>query len=514
MDLDLVELSRVQFALTVMFHYLFPPLSIGLGLLMVLMEGMFLRTGDPQYEAMTRFWTRIFAVNFAVGVASGIVMEFQFGTNWAAYSRFVGDVFGSALAAEGIFAFFLESGFLAVLVFGWGRVGPRMHFFSTLMVFLGSCFSSVWIVIANSWQHTPAGYRLVEHEGALRAEITDFWAMVFNPSAMHRLGHVLLGAFILGAFFVMSISAWYLLHRRHEAFAKKSFVIALCVGALASWGELASGHSQARAVAVNQPAKLAAFEGHFESADHGTEMWIIGWPNVEAERVEYGIAIPKMLSFLVYDDFDRPVAALDQFPKEDRPPVVVPFVTYHVMVSLGFLFIGMTSLGLLLWWRGRLFEQRWLLWAFVVAVIGPYVANQAGWVAAEVGRQPWVVYGLLRTSDGVSATVPAEQVLISLIAFGLVYTALFGLWIYVVNEKIRHGPPEPVALAGPPGPAEGFVEAAASVGVGRGGHSYTETEREVAARSSAMLVQQAMEGEGDGEAEGDGEGEAEKGAPR
>lgn len=491
MDLDLVELSRIQFALTVMFHYLFPPLSIGLGLLMVIMEGMFLRTGDPQYEAMTRFWTRIFAVNFAVGVASGIVMEFQFGTNWAAYSRFVGDVFGSALAAEGIFAFFLESGFLAVLVFGWGRVGPRMHFFSTLMVFFGSCFSSVWIVIANSWQHTPAGYRLVEHEGALRAEITDFWAMVFNPSAMHRLGHVLLGAFILGAFFVMSIGAWYLLRRRHEAFARKSFVIALWVGALASWGELASGHSQARAVAENQPAKLAAFEGHFESADHGTEMWIIGWPNVEAERVEYGIAIPRMLSFLVYDDFDRPVAALDQFPEEDRPPVVVPFLTYHVMVGLGFLFIGMTSLGLLLWWRGRLFEQRWLLWAFVVAVIGPYVANQAGWVAAEVGRQPWVVYGLLRTSDAVSATVPAEQVLISLIAFGLVYTALFGLWIYVVNEKIRHGPPEPEAIAGRPGPAESFVEAAASVGVGRGGHSYTETEREAAARSSAMLVREA-----------------------
>jgi cytochrome bd ubiquinol oxidase subunit I len=495
MDLTLVELSRIQFAFTVMFHYLFPPLSIGLGLLMVIMEGLYLRTGDPQYEAMTRFWTRIFAVNFAVGVASGITMEFQFGTNWAAYSRFVGDVFGSALAAEGIFAFFLESGFLAVLVFGWNRVGPRMHFFSTVMVFLGSCFSAVWIVVANSWQHTPAGFHLVEHDGAMRAEITDFWAMVFNPSAMHRLGHVLIGAFILGAFFVMSISAWYLLRGRHEAFAKKSFVIALVVGALASWGELVSGHAQARAVADNQPAKLAAFEGHFVSADHGTEMWVVGWPNVEAQRVEYGIAIPRMLSFLVYDDFDRPVAALDQFPPEDRPPVVVPFVTYHVMVGLGFAFIGMTTLGLVLWWRGRLFSQRWLLWAFVVAVVGPYVGNQAGWVAAEVGRQPWVVYGLLRTSDGVSATVPKEQVLASLVAFGVVYLALFALWIYVINEKIRHGPPEPTPRRGAAGGDEGFVGAAASAGVGRGGHSYTDTDREVAARSSAQLERSAVEAE-------------------
>lgn len=476
MDLDLVELSRAQFALTVMFHYLFPPLSIGLGLLMVIMEGLFLRTGDPQYAAMTRFWTRIFAANFAVGVATGIAMEFQFGTNWAAYSRFVGDVFGSALAAEGIFAFFLESGFLAVLVFGWDRVGPRMHFFSTVMVFLGSTFSAVWIVIANSWQQTPAGYHLVEHEGVMRAEITDFWAMVFNPSSMHRLGHVLLGSFILGAFFVMSISAWYLLRRRHEAFARKSFTIALVVGALASWGELVSGHSQARAVAENQPAKLAAFEGHFVSAEHGTEMWIIGWPNVEAQRVDYGISIPKMLSFLVYDDFERPVAALDRFAPQDRPPVVVPFISYHVMVGLGMLFIGMTSLGLLLWWRGRLFSQRWLLWGFVVAVLGAYLANQTGWVAAEVGRQPWVVYGLLRTSDAVSALVPAEQVLISIIAFGLVYLALLAVWLFVINEKIRHGPLEPETIAEAARAREGLVAAAAAVGVGRGGHSYTEGE--------------------------------------
>ncbi|MCA9650841.1 MAG: cytochrome ubiquinol oxidase subunit I [Myxococcales bacterium] len=485
MDLDLVELSRAQFALTVMFHYLFPPLSIGLGLLMVIMEGLYLRTRDPRYEAMTRFWTRIFAVNFAVGVASGITMEFQFGTNWATYSRFVGDVFGSALAAEGIFAFFLESGFLAVLVFGWDRVGPRMHFLATTMVFLGSCFSAVWIVIANSWQHTPEGYHLVMHEGAWRAEITDFWAMVFNPSAMHRLGHVLLGSFILGAFFVMSVSAWYLLRHRHEDFARRSFAIALVVGALASWGELVSGHSQARAVAENQPPKLAAFEGHFHSADHGTELWLFGWPDEQAQEVRYGVSIPGMLSFLVHDDFDVPVPGLDQTPPEDRPPVVVPFISYHVMVGLGMLFIAMTSLGLVLWWRGKLFTQRWLLWLFVVAVIGPYLANQTGWVAAEVGRQPWVVYGLLRTRDAVSTVVHPEHVLASLVLFSLFYLALLLIWLYVVNEKIRHGPPAPRPHHA--GRAQGLLDAAAAVGVGRGGHSYTETEEEVAARSSAAL---------------------------
>ena len=229
--MDVVLLSRIQFALTIMFHYLFPPLTIGMGVVLVYLEGRYLKTREPIYETAARFWTKIFALNFAVGVATGIVMEFEFGTNWAVYSRFVGDVFGSALAAEGIFAFFLESGFLAVLVFGWDRVGPRMHFFSTLMVSLGSIFSSIWIVVANSWQQTPAGYHLVVvgRGGAdhLRAEITSFWELVFNPSTIQRLVHVWLGAFVLGAFFIMSISAWYLLKRRHEAFARRSFSGAL-----------------------------------------------------------------------------------------------------------------------------------------------------------------------------------------------------------------------------------------------------------------------------------------------
>ena len=476
MGLDVVILARIQFALTIMFHYLFPPLSIGLGLIMVLMEALHLRTGDRQYEAMTRFWTKVFAVNFAAGVATGIVMEFQFGTNWATYSRFVGDVFGSALAAEGIFAFFLESGFLAVLVFGWDRVGPRMHFFSTLMVFFGSMFSSVWIVIANSWQQTPAGFHVVGEGDMARAEITDFWAVVFNPSAMHRLGHVLLGSFILGAFFVASISAWYLLKGRHLEFAKRSFTIALIVAALASYGELISGHAQAQAVAENQPAKMAAVEAHFHSEDGPTGMVVFGWPDEEAETVHGKVEIPYMLTFLIHEDFETPVPGLDQFPKEDRPPVLIPYLSYHVMAGLGMYFIALTTFGLFMLWRGKLFETRWLLWVFVGSVILPYAANQTGWVAAEVGRQPWVVYGLLRTKDAVSKVVPAEQVLLSIVMFSLIYLALFGLWLFVTNEKIRHGPEEPEDL--PPRVTvrvlEELLHAAGSLT--RSGRGLTESE--------------------------------------
>lgn len=344
------DLSRIQFALTIMFHYLFPPLSIGLGLLMVFMEGMFMRTGDAQYHAMTRFWSRIFAVNFAMGVATGIVMEFQFGTNWANYSRYVGDVFGSALAAEGIFAFFLESGFLAVLVFGWDRVSPRMHFFATCMVSLGSIFSAVWIVIANSWMQTPAGHVIdpVEH----RAIIQDFWALVFNPSSMIRLFHTLMGAFILGAFFVMSITAFYILRGRHLDFARKCFTIALVFGAVCSAVMLVSGDWQAREVGTHQPAKLAAFEGLFHTTDGPTGMYLIGWPDTKNERV-VGIQIPYVLTYLMYRDFKTPVVGLDRFDADVRPPVRLPFMTYHLMIGLGTLFVILTLAGVYFRWRGK-----------------------------------------------------------------------------------------------------------------------------------------------------------------
>ena len=433
---DVEILSRVQFALTVMFHYLFPPLSIGLGVLLVLMEGMYLKTRHPQYEAMAKFWTKIFALNFAMGVATGIVMEFQFGTNWATYSRYVGDVFGSALAAEGIFAFFLESGFLAVLVFGWDKVSPRMHFFATCMVALGAFFSSIWIIVANSWQQTPAGFHIVGEGLQARAEITDFWAMVFNPSSLHRLTHTVIGAYILSAFFVMSIAAYYVLRGRHLDFAKRSFTIALWFGLVASLAAPISGHFQGQKVAVTQPAKLAAMEGHFVTGDGGTPLYLVGHPDASGGRTR-GVAVPGLLSWLVHGDAAKPVTGLDQFPREDWPPVAITFHSFRLMVWLGLLFIALTALAAWLHWRGRLFETRWLLWVFVWAVPLPYIANQVGWIAAEVGRQPWVVYGLLRTSDALSKAVKAEQVLGSIIMFLLIYALLFAVFLFILDQKIK-----------------------------------------------------------------------------
>jgi cytochrome d ubiquinol oxidase subunit I len=445
--MDAVILSRIQFALTIMFHYLFPPLTIGLGALLVFLEARYLKTKDPQFEAATKFWTKIFALNFALGVASGIVMEFQFGTNWAGYSRYVGDIFGSALAAEGIFAFFLESGFLAVLVFGWDKVSPRMHFFSTLMVALGSIFSAVWIIVAVSWQQTPAGFVIrdfVTPAGTVkRAEITDFWSVVFNPSAMDRLVHVLIGAFILGSFFVLSISAFYLLKNRHVDFARKSFMTALVVAAIASIAMLASGDSQGRLVAIHQPAKLAAMEGLYETTEGGTPIRIFGIPDSEARIVRYNIQIPGLLSFLVHRDFTTPVDGLDKFDPDETPPVAIPFFSFHIMVGLGVYFIVLTLYALWCRMRGTLFQKKWLLWVFVFSVIGPFAANQLGWVATEVGRQPWIVYNLLRTSGAVSQNLSASQITGSIIMFGVIYTLLFALWIFLLNDKIQKGP-EPV----------------------------------------------------------------------
>ncbi len=474
MDMSVLTLSRFQFALTIMFHYLFPPLSIGLGGLLVIMEAMYLKTGDLHYEAMAKFWTKIFAVNFAMGVASGIVMEFQFGTNWATYSRYVGDVFGSALAAEGIFAFFLESGFLAVLVFGWDKVSPRTHFFSTCMVALGAIFSSIWIVVANSWQQTPAGFHIVGQGLGARAEITNFWAMVFNPSSMHRLVHTLIGAYILAAFFVMSIAAWYILKGRHLDFAKRSFSIALVVAALASLAEPISGDLQARQVAQTQPAKLAAMEAIFQTGNEPTPLYLFGWPDTQEQRVNHGLAIPGLLSLLAYGDSQKPVAGLDQVPRGDWPPVAATFHSFHIMVWLGLLFVALTFVGLYFRWRGTIFEKRWLLWVFVLVVPLPFVANQFGWVTAEVGRQPWVVYGLLRTSDALSKAVTANQVLGSIIMFIVIYALLFVVWVFVLDRKIKQGPDEVITV--PAATVPGGLFGVAGLRAGMGGASLTESD--------------------------------------
>ena len=438
--MDVLLLSRVQFAFTVAFHYIYPPLSIGLGVCLVIMEGLWLKTGNPLFHQMARFWTKVFALTFSIGVATGIVMEFEFGTNWATYSRYVGDVFGSALAAEGIFAFFLESGFLALLLFGWDKVGRKLHYFATCMVCLGAHFSAIWIIVANSWQQTPRGFKIEQTALGPRAVITNFWEMVFNPSSVDRLTHTVCGAWMAGAFLVISVSAFYLLRQRHEAFAKASMKVGLGVGVVAAALQIVTGHESAVGVTKNQPAKLAAFEGLFHT-ETNAPLHLFGWVDETRETV-HGVALPGMLSVLAHGRADAPVTGLVEIApdKQDRPPVQPVFQFFHIMVGIGFALAGLAVLAAFLCWRGKLFQQRWLLWVLVFSVLEPQIANQAGWFTAEMGRQPWIVHGLLRTSEGLSAKVQSEAVLTSLILFTLIYALLFAVFVYLLNDKIQHGP--------------------------------------------------------------------------
>jgi cytochrome d ubiquinol oxidase subunit I len=434
-------LSRIQFALTVSFHYIFPPMSIGLGLILVVLEGLYLKTKNPQYEALAKFWTKMFAITFTVGVATGVVMEFEFGTNWATYSRFVGDIFGSPLAIEGLFAFALESTFLSILLFGWNRTKPSTHFIATIGVWVGSMLSAVWILVANSWQQTPAGFHIVGNGLKVRAEITDFWAMVFNPSTVDRVMHVWLSAFIVGGFFVLGIHAYYLIKGKHVELSKKAFKIALLVVAISSFAQLLSGHGSANIVAKYQPTKLAALEGHWD-AKAPADMYLFGYVDKKNEKTT-GVAIPGGLSFLTHKDFKAPVEGLKAVPKADRPgPLNIVFQSYHIMIVLGMFFIGFSLLMLFLWWEGKLFDYKILLWVSFAGIFLSQIATQVGWYAAEIGRQPWIVYKLLRTSDALSKAVQAEHVVFSIILFGLIYLIIFGIFIYLLRKRTLIGPEE------------------------------------------------------------------------
>ena len=483
--MDVEILARIQFAFTVAFHYIYPPMSMGLALVLVLMEGTYLATGNRLYHRLAHFWTRIFAVIFSIGTATGIVMEFEFGTNWATYSRFVGDIFGSALAAEGIFAFMLEAGFLSLLLFGWDKVGKKMHFFATCMVCLGSHFSAIWIVIANSWMQTPAGYHLevtrngvasslppdyvlqTADIGHVRAVIDSFWGMVFNPSSMERLSHVVLGAWLTGAFLVISISAYYLISGRYRRFAKASMTIAVFLAAFATICQMVSADATARGVARNQPIKLAAMEGVYKTKDY-TPMNLFGFVDTKTQKV-YSLQIPGLLSFLVYHDFKTPVPGLDQLPSEEFlavrhpgkspeelaalrphywPQIAAVFQTYHLMIIIGSMLFGLALGSLFLLRKGLLFQTdriliRLWLFALIFSVIGAHLCNQAGWFTAEMGRQPWIVYNILRTSQAVSKVVSADQVIGSLFLFFAIYGLLFFAFLYLLNRKIQHGPNNP-----------------------------------------------------------------------
>jgi len=441
MDAEL--LARIQFAFTVGFHYIFPPISIGLSWLIFILLTKYVKGKDESFKEIAYFWIKLFGITFAIGVATGITMEFQFGTNWAQYSRFVGDIFGAPLAAEGLLAFFLESTFLGVLLYGVNKVSPRFYWFSSLLVAIGSTLSAFWIIVANSWQQTPAGF--VIRNG--RAELTNFAEAVFNPSTMPRYLHTVNGALITGAFFMIGISAWYLLKKRHVQFATKSLMVSLVVGLVASLAVLPLGHYHAVQVAQTQPTKMAAFEGLWETRDHAP-LLLFGIPSKSEERTLAAIEIPSLLSILVGGTPSTVVKGLKDFPADERPPLHLPFFSFHFMVALGLFFIVITALSLYLHVKGKLAEKPWLLKVLFFSLPLPIICNEFGWIAAEVGRQPWIVQGLLKTKDAISIVVPDYQIALSLLIFVLLYAFLFTTWILLLKREIVKGPKTSSAVGG------------------------------------------------------------------
>lgn len=433
-------LSRVQFAFTISFHFIYPPISMGLGLLMVVMGFLHLRTRDPVWRQSSLFWVKVYGLVFALGIATGVVQEFQFGTNWATYSRFVGNVFGSLLAAEGIFAFFLEGGFLGLMLFGGDRLGPRMWLLASILVVAGAHFSAIWIIMANSWMQTPQGYTLQTTQWGQQAFMTTFRDILFTPSFLPRLTHTLVASWMVGATLVMSVSAWYLLKHKHLEFAKKNLMLALWFFAVLSVLQLfVVGARMAITVTNYQPVKLAAMEGLWQSQSCAP-MYLVGWVDVQ-NQTTYGLSVPCLLSLLAYMDPQAVVAGLTSFPSDVWAPINWVFQVYHLMIDLGLLFPLIGAAGLFYWWWGRrVYAVRWLLWIFVSTIALTEIATIAGWWTAEIGRQPWIVWNLMRTVDAVSPNLTTAQVLLSLTMFILLYALLFALFIFLLNHKIQAGP--------------------------------------------------------------------------
>ncbi len=434
--MDAVLLARLQFALTIGFHFFFPPITIGLSWLILIAETLGWKRNEAVYVRIGTFFGKILGLTFAVGVASGIVMEFQFGTNWAEFSKFVGDIFGAPLAAESVFAFFLESVFLGLFLFGRNRVSRRVHWFSALMVAVGSTLSAFWIIAANSWQQTPAGF--VIRNG--RAELTSFSEAIFNPSTIIRYLHTVDACLISGAFLMSGVAAYYLLRNREREFAETSLKMAVLVGLVASLLEVMPfGHEHARQVARTQPEKFAAIEGLYTSRT-GAPLVIFAYPTDKPPALKAPVEIPGLLSLLAFGDMNAPVKGLDQFPYDEIPPLWLTFVSFHNMVILGFYFIGIMAIAALKLYRGTLWNSKPVLRALLWSIPLPLIACQLGWIAAEVGRQPWIVYHVLKTTDAVSYTVTAGEILFSLILFTAIYCCLGSLYIFLLVRKIRQGP--------------------------------------------------------------------------
>jgi cytochrome bd ubiquinol oxidase subunit I len=437
-----VLLSRIQFAFTIGYHFLYVPISLGLGLVMVLAARRYRRSGLEVDRAGADLWLRLFAATFAVGVASGLTMEFAFGTNWAAYSRFVGNIFGAPLAAEGLFSFFVESTFLGIVLFGKTRISSRMYYASTWVVFGAAVFSAFWILVANSWMQTPAGY--VVEDG--RAVLTNIWAAIFTSSLAPRFVHTLVATFMTGSFFAAGVAAYYLLKRRHLDFARKALTAALVVGVLTSVAQPFIGHWHAIEVAANQPVKIAAYEAVYTTGSN-VPLSIYGWVDQEGQR-PVSISIPSGLSLMLGLSPGKVVQGLDSVSPEDRPPVQVLFQTWHLMIGVGFLLAAIMVAGVYLLLRKRLEYSVWYLRVLTYAIPLPVLACILGWMTTEIGRQPWIVQGELRTVDAVSTTVGAGHVAATLSVFVVIYAVLFFAWLHVVRRIVRSGPqyvtaPEP-----------------------------------------------------------------------
>jgi cytochrome bd ubiquinol oxidase subunit I len=435
---DALTLSRLQFAFTVTYHYLFPMLTMGLALLIFVLKSIYMRNSSELYNKSARFWAKIFAVTFVMGVVTGIPLEFQFGTNWAAFSAFTGDIIAQTLAMEGAFAFFLESAFVGLFLFGEQRFGQRLHWFASLMVFLGTWASGYFIITTNAWMQHPVGYRTLENGNIV---LDDYWAVLLNRWMFAQYAHNMGGAVVCGAFVMAGLGAFYMLSGRHEEYGRIFLKVGVIAGVLSSiWMLFPTGHLSSDQVAHHQPVALAAMEGHFRT-EEGADLVFIGQPDVEKLEIDNPIVLPGGLSILLYGPAGGEVKGLEDFPEKNWPDnIPLLYYSYHVMVGLGSIFIGIMMLAAFMLWRGWLYTFRPMLWVLMLAIPFPFIANTAGWFVAELGRQPWLAYGLMRTSEGVSPLISSGSVLFTIIGFAGIYLVIGLLYIMLMVREVGHGP--------------------------------------------------------------------------
>ncbi len=435
---DALTVSRLQFAFTVMYHYLFPMFTMGLALLVFVLKSIYMRGRNELYNKAARFWGKIFAVTFVFGVVTGIPLEFQFGTNWAAFSAFTGDVIAQTLAMEGAFAFFLESAFVGIFLFGEGRFGQRLHWFSSLMVFLGTWASGYFIITTNAWMQNPVGYRVLENGNI---QLDDYWAVLLNPWMFAQYAHNMGGAVVCGAFVMSGLGAFYVLSGRHGEYGRLFLKVGVIAGVLSSlWMLFPTGHLSADQVAHHQPVALASMEGHFQTAKQA-DLVFLGQPDMEEMEIDNPLVLPGGLSLIMYGPAGGKVKALEEFSEKNWPDnIPLLYFSYHIMVGLGTIFIGIMFLAAFMLWRGWLYTFRPMLWLLMLAIPFPFIANTAGWLTAELGRQPWIAYGLMRTSEGVSPLISSGNVLFTLIGFAGMYLVMGLLYILLMVREVGHGP--------------------------------------------------------------------------